>query len=237
MEGMHGGNDVMKIGIFGTGMVGQALVAKLSSLGHDVKVGTRDVAATLARGEPDGYGNPPFRVWREKHPGVSVGTLADAAAHGEVLVNALAGGATLAGLRLAGAPNLADKIVVDVSNPLDFSRGLPPSLSVSNTDSLGEQIQREFPRAKVVKTLNTVNALVMVDPRQLAGGEHTIFVSGDDAGAKAMVVRLLTEGFGWKDVVDLGDITTARGTEMLLPLWIRLWGALKTPAFNIKVVR
>lgn len=228
----------MRIGILGTGMVGQAVAAKLAELNHEVLVGTRDPAATLARDEPHPvYGIPPFRVWHEQHPDVKLGTFADAAAHGELVVNATAGAASLDALRLAGEANLAGKVLVDIANALDYSRGMPPSLLVANTDSLGERIQRAFPAVKVVKALNTMNALLMVNPRQLADGDHTVFVCGDDPEAKALVTGLLTEGFGWRDVVDLGDITTARGTEMLLPIWVRLWGALQTPAFNFKVVR
>ena len=127
--------------------------------------------------------------------------------------------------------------MLDLSNPLDFSKGMPPSLFVSNTDSLGEQIQRRFPEARIVKTLNTVNAYLMVDPRQLAGGDHSMFVSGNDPEARRQAAGWLTEWFGWRDVIELGDITTARGTEMLLPLWARTWGALKTPMFSFRVVR
>jgi 8-hydroxy-5-deazaflavin:NADPH oxidoreductase len=168
---------------------------------------------------------------------VRLDTLANAAATGEIVINALLGASALAGLTLAGEANLDGKIVLDLSNPLDFSNGMPPSLFVSNTDSLGEQIQRRFPRARVVKTLNTVNAYLMVDPRQLAGGNHTMFVSGNDADARRQVAGWLTEWFGWREVIDLGDITTARGTEMLLPLWARIWGAVKTPMFAFQVVR
>ena len=113
---------------------------------------------------------------------------------------------------------------------------MPPTLSVSNTDSLGEQIQRRFPEAKVVKTLHTMNAYLMVDPAQIAISDHTVFVSGDEAEAKATVTELLTS-FGWTDVIDLGDITTARGTEMLLPIWVRLFGVLQKPIFNFQIVR
>jgi predicted dinucleotide-binding enzyme len=226
----------MNIGVLGTEMVAKTIAGKLAALGHSVMLGTRDVKAAMARGENDKMGGPPLRTWRETHPAVALGTLAEAAAHGALVVNALAGHAALDALSAIG-DSLAAKILVDLSNPLDFSKGMPPSLLVSNTDSLGEQIQRALPRTRVVKTLNTVNALLMVDPRQLAGGDHTNFVAGDDAGAKAEVTRLLQEGFGWRDVVDLGDITTARGLEMYLPLWVRLWGALKTPMFNLKVVR
>lgn len=152
------------------------------------------------------------------------------------MVNATNGAASLEALAAAGAANLAGKILVDVSNPLDFSQGMPPSLNPVNTESLGERIQASFPRTRVVKTLNTMNAGLMVDPARLAGGDHTVFLSGDDAGAKSVVTGLLRE-LGHRDIIDLGDMTTARGAEMLLPLWLRLYGALGTPDFNIKVVR
>jgi 8-hydroxy-5-deazaflavin:NADPH oxidoreductase len=228
----------MRIGILGTGMAGQSIGAKLAELDHEVVVGTRDPAATLARDKPHPiYGNPPFRVWQEQHPSVKLATFAEAAGHGEVVVNATAGAASLDALRLAGDANLAGKILVDIANALDFSQGMPPSLLVANTDSLGERIQRAFPAARVVKTLNTMNALLMVNPRLLADGGHTVFVCGDDPQAKARVSELLTDGFGWRDVIDLGDITAARATEMVLPIWLRLWGALQTPMFNFNVVR
>jgi predicted dinucleotide-binding enzyme len=227
----------MRIGILGTGMVGQALAAKLAEGGYEAVVGTRDPAATLARDEPDGYGNPPFRVWHAQHPDVKLASFADAAAHGELLVNATAGAASLDALRLAGEANLDGKVLVDIANALDFSRGMPPSLLVANTDSLAEQLQRALPAVRVVKALNTMNALIMANPRQLADGDHTVFVCGDDPEAKALVIRLLTEGFGWRDVIDLGDLTAARATEMVLPIWLRLMGALQTPMFNLKVVR
>jgi hypothetical protein len=152
-------------------------------------------------------------------------------------VNALSGTGSLDGLALAGATNLEGKLLLDISNPLDFSRGMPPSLTVANTDSLGEQIQRAFPKAKVVKTLNTVNAFLMVSPGMLAGGEHTMFVCGDDASAKAEATRILTDWFGWKDVLDLGDLTNARATEAYVTLWARTYMATKNPMFNVKVVR
>ena len=227
----------MKIAILGTGPVGQTLAAKLDSIGHAVTIGTRDVAGTLARTANDAFGNPPYQVWAAAHPKVRLEPMASAAAQGEVVINALSGAGSLEGLALAGEANLAGKILLDLSNPLDFSKGFPPSLFVSNTDSLGEQIQRRFPAARVVKTLNTVNAYLMVDPRQLADGDHSIFVSGNDADARRQVAGWLTEWFGWRDVIELGDITTARGTESFLPLWLRTWGALKTPMFSFKVVR
>jgi 8-hydroxy-5-deazaflavin:NADPH oxidoreductase len=226
----------MNIGILGSGIVAKTIAGKLDALGHAVKLGTRDVKATLGRNEPDMAGGPPLRTWLESHPRVALVTQTQAAAHGELVICALSGAAALAGLgELAG--QLAGKILIDISNPLDFSRGMPPSLTVANTDSLGEQIQRALPDTRVVKTLNTVNAFLMVDPSQLAGGDHTMIVCGNDADAKRQVTRLLQDGFGWKDVVDAGDITNARGTEMYVVLWARLFGALQTPMFNIKIVR
>jgi 8-hydroxy-5-deazaflavin:NADPH oxidoreductase len=226
----------MPIGVLGTGVVGQAIAGRLAELDHEVLVGTRDPATTLAREAPDGYGNPPFRVWHEQHPGVKVGTFAEVAPHGELVVNATAGAAWLDALRLAGEANLAGKVLADIANALDFSRGMPPSLLVANTDSLGEQIQRAFPDSKVVKTLNTMTAAVMVNPGQLGGGDHAVFVCGDDPEAKALVTGILRE-LGWRDVLDLGDLSAARAAEMVLPIWLRLMGALQTPMFNFKVVR
>ena len=225
----------MDIAVLGTGMVGQAIAGRLHVLGHTVVVGTRDPQATLARTEPDGMGNPPFAAWHADHRGVALATFADAAAGAELVVNATSGAAALDVLGLAGADNLAGKVLVDISNPLDFSNGFPPTLFVKDTDSLGEQIQRAFPETKVVKTLNTLTASLMVEPKSL-GESSTIFVSGDDAQAKATVVSLL-ESFGHDDVIDLGPLETARGTEMLLPVWLRLMGALGTGTFNFKVVR
>ena len=226
----------MKIGILGTGMVAKALAGKLAELGHSVTIDTRDPEATLARSQNDAFGNPPFKAWKEAHPTVDLGTFAAAARHGELLINATNGDGALAALNTAGAEAIGDKVLIDISNPLDFSRGMPPSLSVCNTNSLAEQIQTAFPRARVVKTLNTVNANLMIDPKQLAGGDHTMFVSGNDPEAKQAATRLLGE-FGWTDILDLGGIATARGTEMYLPLWLRLFGAVGKPSFSIKVVR
>jgi hypothetical protein len=167
---------------------------------------------------------------------VKLGSLPETAAHGELLVNATQGSSWLDALEKAGEARLSGKVLVDVSNPLDFSRGMPPTLFVKDSDSLAEQIQKDFPKVKVVKTLNTVNALLMTDPAKLAGGDHSVFLSGNDVQAKTVVAELL-RGFGWKDIIDLGDITTARGAEMLLGFWLRLYGALNTPLFNVKVVR
>ncbi len=227
----------MKIGILGTGMVAQTLGGKLLELGHQVSFGTRDVSKTMANTEQDVRGAPPFSAWFNQHPAGKLGTFSEAAQQGDVLINATHGMRSLDALRQAGAENMDGKVLMDISNPLDFSHGMPPFLSVCNTDSLGEQIQRTFPKVKVVKTLNTITASLMVDPRQLVDGEHAIFVSGDDAAAKAQVVQWLKSWFGWKTVIDLGDITSARGAEMYLLLWLRLLGVQETGMFNIKIVK
>jgi 8-hydroxy-5-deazaflavin:NADPH oxidoreductase len=201
----------VRIAVLGTGTVGRTLAGKLRELGHEVTVGSRT----------------------EKDDAVE---FADAAGGAELVVNATAGTASLEALHAAGAENLAGKVLLDVSNSLDFSRGRPPRLSVCNDDSVGEQIQREFPETRVVKSLNTVNSSVMVDP-SLVPGEHSVFVSGNDDGAKAQIRELLLS-FGWPEssIVDLGDISTARGAEMYVALWLRLFAAVQTPNFNIRVV-
>jgi 8-hydroxy-5-deazaflavin:NADPH oxidoreductase len=227
----------MRIAVMGTGPVGQALAGKLAELSHEVTVGTRDPEETLARTEPDYMGNPPFKAWLEAHPGVGLGRPAMAAADGELIVNATNGAGSIAMLEAAGEENLAGKVLVDVANPLDYSQGMPPSLFVSNTDSLGEQIQRAFPEAKVVKALNTMNCEVMVDPAKVPG-EHDVFLCGEDTDAKREVAELLRR-FGWPDgrIRDLGGISSARGLEMYVAFWLRLWGTLGTGYFNIAVVQ
>ena len=213
----------MKIAILGTGVVGQTIGTKLVQLGHDVRMGAREA------------GNEKAERWASENGSrASHGTFADAAAFGEIVFNCTSGMASLEALEQAGSKNLDGKILIDVANPLDFSKGMPPTLSVCNTDSLGEQIQRAFPNVRVVKTLNTMNTHVMVNP-SLVPGESDVFISGNDAGAKARVTEILQHWFGWRNVIDLGDITTARGTEMLLPIWLRLWGAFKTPNINFHI--
>ncbi len=226
----------MRIAVLGTGVVGRTLAAGFVDHDHEVVVGTRSVDETLARTEPDAQGNPAFAQWLAQQPMVRLATFADAAAEAELVVNASSGLNSLQVLDSAGAEQLSGKVILDVSNPLDFSAGFPPSLNPVNTDSLAEQIQRALPATKVVKSLNTVNAALMTQPRSLASGDHTIFVSGDDSQAKATVTGLLQE-FGWSDIVDLGDLTTARGTEMYLALWLRFMGALGTAELNVKLVR
>jgi predicted dinucleotide-binding enzyme len=217
-------------------MVGRAVAAKLSDLGHEPTVGTRDAQATLTRTEPDAMGNPAFSTWHAEHPAVRLATFAEAAEQTDLVVNATNGGVSLEVLNQAGARNLDGKVLLDIANPLDFSQGFPPTLFVKDTDSLGEQIQRAFPDTKVVKALNTMTAALMVEPGLAAGGDHSVFVSGNDEAAKDSEIDLL-KSLGHTDVIDLGDLSTARGTEMLLPIWLRLMGALGTPMFNFKIAR
>jgi predicted dinucleotide-binding enzyme len=215
----------MKIAVFGTGMVGNAIATKLAKLGHEVKMGSRT---------PD---NAKAAEWVKANGAkASQGTFAEAAAFAELAFNCTAGVGALAALEAAGKKNLAGKILIDVSNPLDFSKGMPPTLSVCNTDSIGEQAQRAFPETKVVKALNTVNCNLMVDA-SLLKGDHDMFISGNDAAAKGQVTEILKGWFGWQHVVDLGDITAARGQEMYVVFWVRIYGALRSPTFNIHVVR
>ena len=215
----------MKIGVLGTGTVGSTIASKLVQLGHEVKMGAREST------------NETAAAWAAKMgSGASSGSFAEAAAHGEWAFNCTSGMASLDALHAAGASALAGKILVDVANPLDFSQGMPPTLGISGRDSLGERIQRSFPETKVVKTLNTVNAGVMVDPSRVPG-THDIFVAGNDAEAKSAVRALLVEGFGWQRVHDLGDISAARATEAYVLFWVRLWGTLGTGDFNVHVIR
>jgi predicted dinucleotide-binding enzyme len=214
----------MRFGVIGTGIVGQTLGTKLVELGHEVTMGSRTAGNEKAVEWAAAAGN-----------GASEGTFEDAAGFGEMLLNATAGTVALQALEAAGAGNLSGKVVIDISNPLDFSEGFPPKLSVSNTDSVGEQIQQAFPDARVVKALNTISATVMVDPGSIPGTHH-LFICGNDEGAKGEVRDLLGT-FGWPDdsFVDLGDISNARGTEMYLALWIRLYGTLGTGHFNVGI--
>jgi predicted dinucleotide-binding enzyme len=212
----------MRIAVLGTGVVGTTLGTHLVGQDHEVMMGSRTADNERAYGWAMTAG-----------PGASQGTFAAAAAFGEVVLNCTSGSGSLEALSVAGADNLSGKIVVDIANPLDFSQGMPPTLFACNTTSLAEQIQSSFPQARVVKALNTMTASVMVDPK-LVPGDHNVFICGNDADAKEQVIDYLHDWFDWKkkNVIDAGDITAARGTEMLLPLWIRLWGALGTPHFN-----
>lgn len=215
----------MKIGVMGTGMVGRTIASKLVALGHEVMMGSRTAT------------NEKAAAWvAEAGDGANAGTYAQAAAFGAWIFNCTSGVASLEALTMAGAEHMAGKILVDVANPLDFSQGFPPRLTVCNDDSLGEQLQRAFPQARVVKTLNTVHCELMVNPGKL-GKPHDMFVCGDDAEARAEVTAFLRDELGWASVVDLGGLSAARGTEAYLLLWVRLYQAAGTADFNVGLVR
>jgi predicted dinucleotide-binding enzyme len=216
----------MKIAILGTGVVGNTIGAKLTSLGHEVKMGSRTA------------NNEKALAW-VKNAGLkaSAGTFADAASFGEIIFNCTSGGASIEALKMAGEKNLDGKILIDVGNPLDFSKGMPPLLipHLANTNSLGEEIQKTFPNLKVVKTLNTMSCQIMVDASKVPG-EHDVFICGNDVAAKEKVKEILNS-FGWKSPIDLGDITMSRGVEMMLPIWVRLYGVMKSSMFNFKIAK
>lgn len=230
----------MKIAIIGTGAVGQTIASKLIQLGHEVVIGTRNVSEKLSVTEKDGYGTPPFSDWYKANNKVKLRTFAEAASFGEIVVNATNGGSSIAALKLADAKNLSGKVIIDIANPLDFSNGTPPSLlpGLNNTNSLGEEIQKSFPESKVVKTLNTMWCGLMVNPDLIGGGDHINYISGNDPEAKSKVKKLLNQ-FGWRDenIIDLGDISGARATESILPIWLRVWGVTHTGTFNFKLVK
>jgi len=216
----------MKIAVLGTGNVGDTIGSRLIELGHTVKMGSRTAD------------NEKAKAFVAKHDAnASAGTFADAAAFGEIIFNCTAGVGSIDALKLAGEKNLNGKIIIDVANALDFSKGMPPSLAICNTNSLGEEIQKTFPLTKVVKALNTMWCGLMVNPMMINGGDHSTFVCGNDALAKEEVKNIL-KSFGWaeKNILDLGDITKARGPEMYLPIWLSIYGATNNGAFNIKIV-
>jgi predicted dinucleotide-binding enzyme len=229
----------MKISLIGTGSVGQTIASKLVELGHEVVIGTRNISEKLSATAADGYGNPPFSEWHKANSNVKLETFDKAASFGEIVINATHGGSSLEALRMAGGKNLAGKILIDIANPLDFSRGMPPSLlpDLSNTNSLGEEIQKSFPYTLVVKTLNTMWCGLMVNPGMIGGGDHVNYIAGNDTGAKIKVKKLLNQ-FGWNDenIIDLGDITGARASESVLLIWLRVMGVLNGGAFNFRLV-
>jgi 8-hydroxy-5-deazaflavin:NADPH oxidoreductase len=214
----------MKIAVLGMGTVGETIGTKLVEKGHQVMIGSRS------------DNNPKAIKWAEGNTNASYGTFSQAAIFSDdIIFNCIVGEATLAALETAGILNFKNKILIDLANPLDFSNGMPPTMFVCNDDSLGEQIQRKLPDTFVVKTLNTMNCTIMLNP-SVVPGNHSVFVSGNSSKAKNKVKALL-ESFNWspQNILDLGDITTARGTEMMLPMWIRLWGAKGNPNFNFHI--
>ncbi|MGL4320066.1 MAG: NADPH-dependent F420 reductase [Paracoccaceae bacterium] len=224
----------MKIGMIGGGGVAQALAAKLLAVGHDVVIGIRSVSD--AELDKDRMMAQPLRAWMAETGGRVV-TMAEAAAHGEIVFNVTAGQQSIAALTVAGAANLAGKVLIDVANPLDFSMGMPPFLApeLSVTTSLGEEIQKAFPHVHVVKAFNTVSNRIMVEP-SLIPGDHDLLIAGNSAAAKATVSALARDAFGWKSIRDMGDIVGARATEHLLPLWVRMWMLGGNPLVNVHLV-
>jgi 8-hydroxy-5-deazaflavin:NADPH oxidoreductase len=216
----------MKIGVLGTGMVGDAIGSKLIELGHSVMMGSRSA------------NNEKAVAFVAKHGSgkAGAGTFTDAAAYGEIVFNCIRGVESLKVLKDA-EKNLNGKVLVDISNALDFSHGMPPTLAISNTSSVAEEIQKSLPAVKVVKSLNTMNCNIMVNPASINGGDHNVFLSGNDPGAKKQVAGILKD-FGWaeKNITDLGDIKSARGVEMYLPIWLNIMGSRNSGAFNIKIV-
>jgi predicted dinucleotide-binding enzyme len=213
----------MKYSVFGTGMVGNTIATKLISQGHEVMMGSRT------------KDNEKAKTWLEANSkNGSIGTFAEAAAFSDIIFNCTLGSGSMQALKSAG--NLSGKILIDVSNPLDFSKGMPPSLlpEYSNTTSLAEEIQKVFPEMKVVKTLNTMNCYLMVDSSKIPG-KHDVFICGDEK-AKTTVKEIL-KTFGWISPIDLGDLSGARGTEMMLPVWVRLYGTFQSPMFNFNIVK
>lgn len=213
----------MRIAVLGTGVAGRTLATGLRAAGHEISVGTRDPARTREREE-----------WSRLD--LELTTYDDVAQQAALVVNATSGMASLTALGMVGADLLAGKVIIDVANPLDFSAGFPPSLSVKDTDSLAEQIQRAFPAARVVKALNTVTAAVMTDPGRVGDGDTSIFVASDDSAARATAVGLLRD-LGWRDIIEFEELSAARGMEMWLPMWVRLMSRLGTADFNLKIVR
>jgi 8-hydroxy-5-deazaflavin:NADPH oxidoreductase len=219
----------MNIGILGTGMVGETIGAALVKKGHNVKLGSRSAVNSVAAAWVDMNGS-----------GASQGTFADAATFGDVVFLCLNGEHTKNALEMAGPGSFSGKLVIDITNPLDFSKGMPPVLipSMSNTTSLGEQVQAYLPQAKVVKALNTITAKLMVNASQVNGGDSNLLICGNDGSAKQLAKEFLSQQFGWRadNIIDLGDITAARSTEAYVTLWVRLWQATGSPMFNIKIV-
>lgn len=218
-------------------MVGQTIASRMLQLGHEVYMGTRNAEETKTRQEVSQMTGKSFATWYGENAGAKLVNFTDIPSDSDLVVNATSGGASLEALKAVGLEKLKGKTIVDVANPLDFSQGMPPFLSVCNTDSLAETIQREFPDSHVVKSLNTMNAFIMVNP-SLVKGDHAVFMAGNDEASKAKVASWLGE-IGWADrnIYDLGDLTAARGMEMILPIWLRLFATQGSPMFNFNIAK
>jgi 8-hydroxy-5-deazaflavin:NADPH oxidoreductase len=228
----------MKIAIFGTGMVGQTLAAALFAKGHTITIGTRDVQKALANVELNGFGMPGFGVWHKTNSHINVATFENAASGADLLFNATNGASILKILQSIPSTSTDEKVLIDLANDLDMSNGMPPRLRTTDTvgQSIGERIQDAFPKVQVVKSLNTMNCSVMLNPGSVAGGQSTVFVGGNSVAAKAYVSDFL-KTFGWTDIIDLGDITSSRATELMLPIWLKLWPVMGQTPYNFKIAR
>lgn len=216
----------MKYAVLGTGMVGHTLATKLASLGHEVRMGARTAD------------NEKAAKWAgAKGAHAAHGSFADVAVWADRVIFAVNGANIVEVAEIVGNAAVSDKTVIDVTNPLDMSKGMPPTLipQLSNTTSAGETLQKKLPDARVVKTLNTMNHEIMVDPARVPG-EHDVFLCGDDEAAKKSVVSMLSE-FGWTNPIDLGPLAAARGMEGLMPFWLRMWGVVGNADFNYRIVR
>lgn len=220
----------MNIGVLGTGVVGETIATALTKKGHNVRLGSRTADNEKAAAWVKGANNH-----------ATQGTFDDAAAFGEMIFFCLNGEHALAAADMIGLDSVQGKIFIDLTNPLDFSKGMPPRLleGYGSNLSLGERIQEALPGALVVKTLNTLNCNVMVDPSQVNRGEHTLFLCGNNGDAKNKVMHFLVDTFGWKpnSFIDLGGLEKARLTEAYVPFWVTIMQALGTPIFNINVVK
>lgn len=218
----------MKIAVLGTGMVGNALGTKLVQVGHEVTMGSRSAKNEMAQKWASSLG-------KRAH----TATFRDAAAFGEIVISCTGGVHSMEALESVGADPIRGKILIDVSNPLQQDKEGAMILGFCNNDSLGERIQKAFPRTRVVKALNTVNCDIMIEPSRVPG-DHNLFICGNDPAAKKQVSEHLSDWFNWKidNIIDVGDITAARGTEMMMPLWMRLFqGVIGHSHFNWQIVR
>jgi 8-hydroxy-5-deazaflavin:NADPH oxidoreductase len=227
----------MKISILGTGRVGQTIAVKMTALGHQVFLGSRNSKKTMQRENSISGKDVSFAEWLKTNSSITLVDYQEIPADTIIFINCTQGEGSIPSLKAVGKDKLNGKVILDIANPLDFSKGMPPSLYICNTDSLAEKIQDKFPESNVVKGLNTMNCNVMMNP-SMVPGDHNVFLSGNDSDAKKIIVDLLVS-IGWKsdNVIDLGDITTARGSEMILPIWLRLWGVLRTPDFNFHIAK
>jgi 8-hydroxy-5-deazaflavin:NADPH oxidoreductase len=225
----------MKISILGTGMVGQNLALAFAAKGHDIMIGTRDPAASVTNTAPNAYGQPGFGTWYQAQSGLELGSYHQAMVFGEIIINATNGLVTLEVLKQGQADKVGSKILIDVANKLQPVAGGMPMALANDEGSLGEEIQTAFPNLRVVKSLSTMNTHIMGNPA-LVAGDSSVFIAGNDSDAKA-VTRALLVDFGWTDIIDLGDIKGARGVEMMMAIWLRLWGVIGNTPFNFKIVR